>query len=210
MPALLAGCSLLPPKARRALAAPYKPSNIYLRQAPLPEGLRRVAVLPVPASRDDTSQAAGVELLQPLFLDALNKRHAFELLALSPAQVREVTGSDTWAAEDSLPHDFFERLTRATGCDGVIFVSVTAFQAYPPLRTGWKTRLVDCARHQTWWAVDEVFDAGAESVAAAADAYARVDLNLPNALLADTGVLHSPRRFGQYTAHAVAGTLPGR
>jgi hypothetical protein len=71
-------------------------------------------------------------------------------------------------------------------------------------------RLVDCLEHQTWWAVDEVFDGGVESVAAAAESYARAGLSLPNPLLADTGVLHSPLRFGQYTASAVANTLPGR
>jgi hypothetical protein len=45
---------------------------------------------------------------------------------------------------------------------------------------------------------------------AAAESYARANLNLPDPLLSDTSILNSPRRFGQYTACAVAGTLPRR
>ena len=109
-----------------------------------------------------------------------------------------------------LPHDLFDRLRQATGCDAVLFASLTSFQAYPPLRMGWKLRLVDCHQNQTWWAVDEVFDAGSDSVAAAAEAYARASLNPPTALPGGSGVLYSPRRFGQYTAYAVVNTLPER
>ena len=109
-----------------------------------------------------------------------------------------------------MPNDFFERLSQSTGCDAVLFASLTVFEPYPPLRTGWKLRLVDCRQHLTWWAADETFDAGANSVAAAAEAYGRADLNPANPMLTDTGVLHSPSRFGQYTANALACTLPGR
>ena len=201
---------MLPRSARRTLATPYQPANVFLRQPTLPESIRRVAVLPIPESRQDEAQACGAKVLQPVLLDEINKRNAFELISLTSAQVREYTGADCWGAEDRLPHDFFEHLSQATGCDGVIFLSLTAYRPYPPLRTGWRARLVDCSRHQTWWAVDEVFDAGADPVAAAAQAYGRASLGLPNPILADTGVLESPSRFGQYTANAVAGTLPRR
>jgi hypothetical protein len=207
---LLAGCSLLPPTVRRSLVEPYKPINVYLRQAVLPQNIRRVAVLPIPQSRDNTAQAEAVELLQPLLIDELNKRKTVEVIALTTAQVQELTGKASWTPEENLPHDFFERLRDKVGCDAVLFASLTTFESYPPLRTGWKARLIDCAQHQTWWAVDEVFDAGMESVAAAAEAYARTGLSMPNPLLTDAGILHSPRRFGQYTANAVAGTLPER
>ena len=63
-------------------------------------------------------------------------------------------------AEDRLPTDFFERLRQATGCYAVMFVSLTTFQAYPPLQVGWKARLVDCQQELPLVVVDEVFDAG--------------------------------------------------
>ncbi len=149
-------------------------------------------------------------MLEPLWQAELVKRKLFEVVPVSPEDLRVMTGRAAWSAEDKLPLDFFQRLGQATGCDAVLFARVTAFQAYPPLRTGWRARLVNCSHRLTWWSVDEMFDAGATAVAVAAEAYARADLNLPNPLLSDTGVLHSPRRFGQYTASAVAGTLPRR
>ena len=210
IPALVAGCSVLPATMRRSLATPYKPANVSVRQATLPQTIRRVAVLPLPQSREDANQAAGASLLQPVFITELIKRNLFEVVPVSPETLRGLTAGNGWAVDAPLPADFFERLRQVTDCDAVVFASLTVFRPYPPLQAGWKVRLVDCREHQTWWAVDEVFDGGVESVAAAAESYARAGLSLPNPLLADTGVLHSPRRFGQYTASAVTQTLPGR
>jgi hypothetical protein len=207
---LLAGCRAVPPSMRRTLATPYVPSNLYVRQGKLPDAIRRVAVLPLPASRWDVNQAAGAQMLGPVLFAELARRNAFEVVPVSLEEARKAAGGSGWSADSALPNDFFDNLSRATGCDAVLFASLTVFQAYPPLRTGWKARLVDCRQHQTWWAVDEVFDAGSNPVAAAAEAFARDDMNLPNTLLTDSGVLQSPLRFGQYTASAVAGTIPAR
>ena len=209
IPALV-GCSVLPASTRRSLATPYQPTNVSLRQATLPQTIRRVALLPLPQSREDATQAAGASLLQPVLIAELTKRKLFEVIAMSPEAMRGLTADNGWVVDAPLPPDFFERLRKLTDCDAVVFASLTVYRPYPPLQTGWKVRLVDCGEHQTWWAVDEVFDAGVESVAAGAESYARTALSLPNPLLADTGVLHSPLRFGQYAANAIAQTLPGR
>lgn len=206
----LAGCSMLPASTRRAIATPYKPTNVTVLQKPLPDTIRRVVVLPLPQSRSDANQAAGAAMLQGVFVSELDKRKAFEIVTLSEPAMRELTDGGSWSADAALPEDFFERLRQRTDCDAVVFASLTVYRPYPPLQTGWKVRLVDCKQHQTWWAVDEVFDAGSESVAAAAETYARSGLSLPNPLLSDTGILYSPLRFGQYAANAVAQTLPGR
>ena len=208
--ALVAGCSVMPASMRRSLATPYTPVNVSVRQATLPPTIRRVAVLPLPESREDANQAAGASLLQPVLIAELIKRNLFEVIPVSPENLRGLTAGNSWAVDAPLPQDFLERLRRLTDCDAVVFSSLTVFRPYPPLQTGWKVRLVDCREGQTWWAVDEVFDAGTESVAAAAERYARTALSLPNPLLADTGVLHSPLRFGQYSANAIAQTLPSR
>ena len=210
IPAILAGCSVMPASIRRAMATPYRPANVALRQPKMPESIRRVAVLPIPPNRNDAIQASGVTLLEPVFLAELQKREVFEVVPVSTGTAQDLARGGCWSADAPLPRDFFERLHGLTDCDAVVFVSLTAFRPYPPLQTGWKARLVDCHNQTTWWAVDEVFDAGSESVIAAAETYARVDLNQPNPLLTDTGVLHSPLRFGQYTANAVAQTLPRR
>jgi hypothetical protein len=145
-----------------------------------------------------------------VFLAEMLKRKAFEVIPVFSQTLYELTGRTSWSADVPLPVDFFERLHQVTSCDAVVFVALTAYRDYPPLQTGWKARLVDCRTRETWWAIDEVFDAGSEGVVAAAESYACTQLNQPNPLLVDTGVFHSPLRFGQYTANAVALTLPGR
>lgn len=205
-----AGCSLLPGSVRRSIATPYKPSNVSVRQSTMPQEIRRVAVLPLPRSREDATQAAGAALLQSVLVTELTKRMVFEVVLVSEDVARELTADGSWSADAALPRDFFDRLRQRTDCDAVVFASLSVYRPYPPLQTGWKVRLVDCRQHETWWAVDEIFDAGSESVAAAAESYARSGLNLPNPLLSDTGILHSPLRFGQYAANAVARTIPGR
>jgi hypothetical protein len=210
IPALAAGWSVMPASMRRSLATPYAPANVSVRQPTMPQTIRRVAVLPLPQSREDANQAAGASLLQPVLIAELAKRNLFDIIPVSPETLRGLTAGNGWAVDAPLPPEFFERLHQLTDCDAVVFASLTVYRPYPPLQTGWKVRLVDCRERQTWWAVDEVFDAGTESVVAAAEHYARVSLSLPNPLLADTGVLHSPLRFGQYTANVVARTLPDR
>jgi len=209
MAILVAGCALTP-SGRRTTVSPYKPTNVSQPQAGLPESIRRVAILPIPRSRTDANQAAGADSLEPLFITELNKRNRFEVIPVSPEQLHALTGGSAWTADDRLPAEFFERLRQATGCDAVVFVSLTTFRAYPPLQAGWKARLVDCQQHLTWWAVDEVFDAGSDAVAVAAGAFAKSQLNSPDAALDGAVVLRSPRRFGQYSAYAIVSTLPGR
>lgn len=206
---LLAGCTT-PPSVRRALAAPYHPVNVTRLQEVFPEAIRRVAILPIPRSRTDANQAAGVDSLENDFRSELSKLKRFEVIPVSPEKLRALTGSNAWTAEERLPADFLEKLKSATGCDAVLLVSLTTFRAYPPLQVGWRARLVDCEKRLTWWAVDEVFDAGSDAVAAAALSFAKQELNLPESAADAAAVLRSPRRFGQYTAYAIVNTLPGR
>ena len=69
---------------------------------------------------------------------------------------------------------------------------------------------MDCQQHLTWWAVEQVFDAGSDTVASAAVAFAHGELNSPDSPADEEAVLRSPRRFGRYTVHAIVNTLPKR
>jgi hypothetical protein len=90
--ALVAGCSVMPASARRAMAVPYKPTNVSVRQDRMPESIRRVAVLPVPHRRDDANQASGANLLEPVLIAELHKRNVFEVVPISPDALQELTG----------------------------------------------------------------------------------------------------------------------
>jgi hypothetical protein len=80
----LAGCSVLPASTRRSLATSYTPANVAVRQATMPQTIRRVAVLPLPQSREDVNQVAGASLLQPVLLAELAKRNLFESFPSRP------------------------------------------------------------------------------------------------------------------------------
>jgi len=178
-------------------------SNVYRAEAKLPAQLRRVAVLPLPAG-------SGRELLESVLSRELAQRRLVEVVPVSAEWLRQATGRAEWLATDELPVDFFQRIRAGTGCDAVLFVRVTEFQPYPPLQVGWNVRLVECESARTVWAVDEVFAAGDPAVAAAARRYHAARLRTVPALASSDGMLLSPRWFGQFAAHAVVGTMPGR
>ena len=58
--------------------------QVVVRQATMPQTIRRVAVLPLPQSREDVNQVAGASLLQPVLLAELAKRNLFESFPSRP------------------------------------------------------------------------------------------------------------------------------
>lgn len=199
------GCS----SAGSALAG-YQPGNVYRANARLPIEVRRVAVLPITASHADRISEAGRDALQPVLYSEIHKRRAFELVFVTREQLRSWSGRPGWDAEETLPHDFFERIRAAADCDAVLFCQLTQFQPYGTLAIGWSLKLVDANKPQIWWAVDEVFDAGQPSVISAARRYSKESMQSTGPLADCHGILASPRRFGQYTASAVLATMPAR
>ncbi len=169
----------------------------------MPLWFRRVALLPVASAGIEPAPDCA-SVIEP----ELRKCARFEVVAVSPRQLTQWFGRGAWRADEALPAGFFKRVAAETGCDAVLFPLVTEFRAYPPLAIGWDLRLVDCADQRVWWAVDEVFDAGTPAVARSARDYAAAGMRSGG----DDGhaVLQSPRRFAQYSAAAVIGTLPVR
>jgi hypothetical protein len=182
-------------------------ANVY-HAAALPATLRRVAVLPLTTDSADLITEEGRDTLQPVLFTELKKTRAFELVFVSPSQLRAVTGRAQWNAGETLPLDFFSRLHEAFGCDAVIFCRLGQYRAYPPLAVGWDLKLVDGNQQHVVWAIDEVFDAGDPSVETAARSYYERGIHTDDPLADPSSILLSPRRFGQYTASAALSTLP--
>ena len=200
-----AGCAMQAP-----VGAQVTLHNVYRAAPQLPRDIRRVAILPLVADEADAAAGSGRENLEPVLATELAKLHSVELVFISAETLKNITGRRAWRADDVLPPDFFERLRRATDCEAVLFARLTTFRPYPPLAVGWDLKLVGCAKKQALWAVDETFDAGDTTVAAAAR---RFQSGQPwfMPLQDDTeNVLLSPRRFGQYAANAVVSTMTGR
>ena len=209
LPLLLTGCTTSP--FLSDLSTPsYAPSNVYRDEALLPAYIKRVAVLPLTTLTDESSMEFGRESLGFVLLNELGRSRQFELVTVPPDELRLLTGRSGWSGEEKLPADFFEKLKDKLSVDAVLFCRLTQYRPYEPLAVGWSLKLLDAEVPRILWAVDEVFDARVAQVAAAARRYAREHPEAVPSLYDSQNVLHSPRRFGQYTVSAVVGTMPGR
>jgi hypothetical protein len=219
---LSAGCHILPPfpNAVQDMGPRYRPTNIYRRGNSLPAQIKRVAVLPIVTPGSSAYLQAGVEILGPLLYAELEKSKRFEVIPVSPEQLRQWTGKIGWRTDEPLPPDFFGRVSDATGCDAILFCQLTRFEPYQPLAVGWKFSLVANVpsgslsmqeiKDKILWSADEVLDAGEPGVSNAARDYYGHHLHNEAPSADDTTILSSPARFGQYTLAALLETLPGR
>jgi hypothetical protein len=207
---LLSACDT-PPRIPKLLPETrYKPTNIYRKDLALSPEIKRVAVLPMTTLQPTETYLAGASSLEPLLRAELEKAKRFEMVTITPEQLQNWTGQRAWRADEQLPPDFFDRLHEETGCQCVIFDQLTRYQPYQPVAVGWKLTLVVNREHQIYWAADEVFDAGDDSVANAARAYESDHIVTQSPLPDPNAILNSPSRFGQYTLNALLSTLPQR
>ena len=141
------------------------------------------------------------------------KTGRFEVIVGDRERLNQMLRMQTFSAEDRLPQDFLQKVRDEFGCDAVMFSVLTHYRPYPPLAVGWKLRLVDAVDGQTWWTVDEVFDATDDRVAVGARKFQEKNMKYNGAIpvLQDTfTVLLVPRQFGMYTVRAVVETMPVR
>ena len=197
-------------KLDRPVGPGFKPSNVYRSASTLPADVRRVALLPMSTAHRDSAYASGLDSLEPILSRELGKRGNFEVVKVSPEFLRRWAGKTAVKAEDPLPADLLNRIRETYACQAVIFAQLTQFQAFAPVQIGWNLRMVDSQHAETFWAADEVFDAGVPAVANAARRFAQDHQQEALGVTDGTLMLSSPRGFGQYTLHALFATLPTR
>ncbi len=213
---LLAGCETMDFSSRERVSGPdYQPVNVHRLPAGVPEKIRRVAVLPLVSDARGAQADAGVETMQTVLNTELVRSGAFEIVAVSADDLDHATGRRQWTAEEKLPAAFLQRLREQQGCDAVLFSRLTQYRAYPPLAVGWSFKLVECPTKpleaaRILWAADEIFDAGNPTVVNSARRYYLSELKVTGPLADSQVMLHTPRRFAQYTLHALALTIPPR
>lgn len=188
----------------------YVPDNVHHFNGRLASQVRRVAVLPLTCDGRRGEVEAGRETLEPVLLKELGKTKRFELITVSPDQLRHWTGRTVWTAEERLSLDLLRLLREELGCEAVLFSRVTQFHAYPPLVVGLNLKLVDAADPKFLWVADEVFDAADPPVVNGARRYQQRQERLPAAVADSRSILYSPTRFGHYAASTLFATLPER
>lgn len=209
---------------------PGAPSgNIYLSAPQLPSTLKRVVVLPLACNAISGDLYNGCQTLDPVLKAALIKTGRFEVVGITPDELRNCTGKLSWLGDEVLPSNFFSSLKNYNGCDGVLFCQLTSLRSNEPLAIGWRLKLVDVTTGKILWSADEIFDASNLDVAKDAEAFERSQQTRHNfvygtyafvlwlihvpaytALDDQWNVLHSVRYFGQYSAQKMTGTLPLR
>lgn len=204
---LLAGCQI--PLQHRVLGPDYQVSNVFLPATSLPDTFRRVAVLPLATDAATAANIADQTPLGTTLLSELLKTRKVEAVQVTPESLRHLTGRRSWDSVQPLPSNFLVSLREEFACDGVLFVELSSYRAYPPLALGWKLKLIDATNGKVLWAVDELFDMGEPCVANSARRY-----ELTHQKGRPPGctplIARSPERFAQYTAWAVFNTLPAR
>ncbi len=206
---LFTGCAW-PNFTHHAAAPVTQPRNFYRSARYIPVQIRRLAVLPVTVEAADWQAEEGRTELEPVLFAELGKVNAFELVPVTPNQLREWTGKARWNAQEKLPADFFEHLQNALSCDAVLFSHLRPYRAYKPLVLGWNLKIVETKDKSVLWAADEVFDASEAVIARAAESYCREHVENVKPLADSSNILNSPRRFSQYTLSALLATLPER
>jgi len=206
----LTGCSVLPQR-EGAVAGPfYTPANVKA-VAKIPDGIRRVVVLPVAGGPMLTEET--LLKLDSVCQSELTRTGRFEVVPLSRDKLAEITGSRQISSVDKLPVVLIDKLFNiynSYGADAVLFIDVTTYSAYPPLKLGLRTKLARVTDGEIIWAADNVFAAAEIAVANSARHHAltlgsdhgQVDLSHT--------ILQNPQRFAGYVAAATFLTLPPR
>lgn len=175
----------------------------------LPATIRRIALLPVAGL--STIPESSLARLDESFLAELNRTARAESLLVSRDLLARLAGSRQLFSTDVLPHDLFTKLAGATQADAVLFVDLTAYSPYPPLKLGIRAKLVDIRSGEMLWNFDNLFDTNEPSVVNAARKH-YLDSNPSSGGKGDLSstVLQNPTRFGTYVASATFVTLPRR
>jgi hypothetical protein len=202
---LLSACA----EVRESQLGPrHHATNIFGINNPVITSLHRVAVLPLAMGNSSQDLEAGVEMLEPVLLAEIQKKNRFEIVTVSSAELSRWTGKQSLRGDEVLPASFLERVSKETGCDGILFSMLTAFSPYSPPAVGWRLKLVAIQDKSIAWAADEIFDAADAGVSNSARDYQRKQPELRAGLREGRKILLSPTAFGRYTVATVFDRLP--
>lgn len=207
---MASGCQTAPKISDIVIGPDYEVSNYHHPAPSLPPEIRRIAVLPITSSAHDAQAGQGKEHLQEIVRSELDKMGRFEAVYIAPEQLKRWSGRENWRAEDVIVKSTLDKLGAETGAQGILFVHLSNYSPYPPLLIGWKMKLARLDTMEILWALDEVFDAGQESVSNSARRFSKHRVPV-NPVLADSRtVLISPAMFARYSLTASLATIPAR
>lgn len=188
-----------------ARIGPYFEATNFAAEATIPATVRRVVLMPLHGGEVVPLETAVA--LEPVFTESLQKQNRFEIVPLSRTECRRRFQVDTLSSAGALPHDFLAMIKRDFAADAVMFVDLTVFRGYRPLKLGVRGKLATVDDVRLVWTYDMVFSADDDRVANSAR---RHQLGSNRSVPADMthAALQSPSRFADYVASAMFSTLP--
>ncbi|MBL9186271.1 MAG: hypothetical protein JNK23_02215 [Opitutaceae bacterium] len=167
--------------------------------------VRRVVLMPVWVGQGTSPES--VAALDEVVLATLQRENRFEIVPFSREDCRRRYVVDALSSSTALPADLLEMLKREYAVDAVLFVDVTAYQAYKPLVLGLRGKLAAIDGSRLMWTFDNVFASDDPAVANSARRFfVERDRSVPTDLTA--AVLQSPSKFATYAASTMFSTLP--
>lgn len=205
--ALFSGCGSFDHKPLARAPQAFAPKN-FSGDPNLPLTMRRVILLPV-SGGDVTSPETAAEL-DSVFATALGRQERFEVVTLTREECLRRFGREALSSASALPTDLLKTLGHDFGADGVMFVDLTAFEAYRPLQLGVRAKLAFVADSRLVWSFDEVFSADNPVIANSVRRY--FESNSPTDIPMDnsSSAFISPTKYATYVADTVFKTLPKR
>ncbi len=208
LPGLTACSSFTTPDGART-GPFYAPANVRKIDR-MPEGIRRIALLPC-ATAGPRLDGDTLRQLDRILGEELTAAARAEIVPVPRDRLARIAGHPELASTGLLPADFLPRLTAETGADAILLVDVTAYSPYPPLVLGLRARLIAAKDGSSLWNFDNVFTTSDPTVVNAARAHGigRTSATSTPADLSYT-VLQNPLTFADYVAAATWLTLPVR
>lgn len=189
----------IPPKS-------YQPQNVYAMEH-IPATMIRVAVLPSYHPEEDPDL---LERFDSAVIGELSKAQLFEIVPIERAYMQKHFGMDQVNSAASLPPSMLGQIVQDYQAQGVLFLDVTDYHPYRPIRVGLRSKLVDLRDGELVWVFDDVFDSAQPNVSAAARRYARQVYTDRFPLDSADSMLQSPQRFSRYVVHEAFETFPTR
>jgi hypothetical protein len=146
--------------------------------------------------------------LDAVIVAALQGENRFEVVPFPRQEVQRRYHRVELSSASALPHGLLGQLREDLAVDAVLFVDLTVFSAYRPLRIGLRAKLAATEGSRLIWSFDDTFAADDPAVANSARRHVLTGDRSAVPVDLSPGVLQSPARFAEYAAATMFSTLP--
>jgi hypothetical protein len=197
-------------KVPQQQAAPFESGIAW------PQGMRRLAVLPIHANRpiDDLQRD-----MDGIFRGELSKVVKYEIVQVPRSEMLGIINRETVSSSAVIPAQVIQALKEKYAADAVLFTDFTVFRPYRPIAIGVRTKIVDLRNMSVIWMADGILDSGEPDVADLATQYGSdamqiryVSSTVPKGRSREIAsgnqiILQSPRLYADFVAHEAFASL---